>query len=105
KPIQVTDVPVNVIVARAPGTAGVAETAAVPPLQAFVVSPGLQPAVNAAAAAVSSMRVPTTVGGDPGVTSNASTTTALSTASTFFWPVDSTVSVCTPFVRFADVKT
>ena len=74
--IQLTLVPVNVKVARAPGTAGVTETAAVPPLHAFVVSPCVQPLVNVVAVDVSSVRSPRIVGGTPGVTSNASTTTA-----------------------------
>src|SRR5258705_9415894 len=41
-PIQVTDGPVNVNVARAPG---VADNAAVPPLQGLLLSPSVQPAV------------------------------------------------------------
>ena len=72
KPIQRTEVPVKVNTARAPG---VADTAAVVPLHALVVSPWVQPAVKLTAGAVSSTRVPVGGGGDEGDTSNASTTT------------------------------
>src|SRR5437867_2748869 len=82
RPIQLTDVPMKVNVARAPT---VVETAAVPPLHAALVSPCVQPAVYVPD--VSSTRVPATGGGDAGPTSNASTTTALSTADGFLRPV------------------
>ena len=73
KPTQRTEVPAKVNAARAPG---VADTAAVAPLHAWVVSPWVQPAVKLIAVAVSSARVPVGGGGDAGDTSNASTTTA-----------------------------
>src|SRR4029077_12405574 len=90
KPIHRTDVPVKVNAARA---AGVVDTAAVPPLHGWVVSPAVQPAVKVVAEAVSSTRVPVVGGGDDGETSNASTTTAQSDAAAFFEPVDSIVNV------------
>src|SRR2546422_8927563 len=99
RPIQLTDVPVKVNVARAPA---VVETAAVRPLHAVLVSPCVQSAVYVAA--VSSKRVPATGGGDEGPTSNASTTTALSTADGFFSPVDWTINVWVPGVRPVALK-
>ena len=72
RPTHRTSVPVKVNVACAPG---VAETWAVPPLQARGAwASAVQPALKAAP--VSSTRVPVVGRGEAGSTSNASTTTA-----------------------------
>src|SRR4029453_2686951 len=77
KPSNVTVVPVNVSVARAPV---VDDAAALPPLQDGARLVGAHPLPNVTAGDESSIRVPRTVGGVAGPTSNASTTTTSSVA-------------------------
>src|SRR5438445_229092 len=89
-PIQLTDVPVKVNVARAPG---VVETVANQPLHDLLVSPAVQPAVKVTSGSVS-CNCETTCAG----TSNASTTTTANgelaaCGSVLFSPVTSIVKV------------
>src|SRR2546426_11776794 len=72
KPTQLTDVPTKLTVTPDPAVVAVA---AVPPLQAWLVSPCVHPVVWLTEGEVWSTRVPVAGGGEGGAPANASTTT------------------------------
>src|SRR2546425_12354097 len=88
-PIQRTDVPVNVNVARSPT---ITDCRACSPLQKLENPACVQPAVNATDGSGSCRRV-TLGAGTTGTTSNASPMTHAADDAVFFWPVTSILNV------------